>query len=151
MDSFPRGGAPGFVKALNDTTLRIPDWPGNNRLDSITNIIQFSRVAMLLLIPGVKVSLRFNGTAEVRTDSDMAVYCIEGGNLPKIVIKVRIAKAFLHCSKAIVRSGLWESQSQINRKQLATMNEIINDQVPAVHIVWESDEELENRYRDSPY
>lgn len=151
VDASPRGGSPGFVKALDESTLLIPDWPGNNRLDSITNIIQSKSVATLFLIPGVKESLRFNGTAEVRTDSDLLDHCVEGGKVPKIVIKLTIAEAFLHCSKAIMRSRLWESESQINRQQLATMNEMINDQVPAEHVVSETDEEMEKRYRDSLY
>lgn len=151
VDSSPRGGTPGFVKTLGDSTLLIPDWPGNNRLDSITNMIETGNVATLFLIPGVKESLRCNGTAEIRTDRELLDQCKEGDKLPKIVIKITIAEAFLHCSKAIMRSKLWEADSQIDREQMATMNEMINDQVPEDHVVCETQKEMETRYRDSLY
>src|SRR5881397_1300143 len=103
-DVTPRGDQPGFVLVLEDTTLAIPDWPGNNRLDSLSNILLNPRVGLLFLIPGVEETLRINGTAEINTSTELLERWQRNGKRPRAVLVVTIQEAFLHCGKALIRS-----------------------------------------------
>src|ERR1051325_8428371 len=107
-DVTPRGDEPGFVHVLNDSTLAIPDWPGNNRLDSFSNIVVNGQVALLFFIPGVKETLRVNGTAGITMSSDLLNRWDRNGKQPKVAVVVTVLEAFLHCGKALIRSRLWE-------------------------------------------
>jgi len=147
LDASPRGGAPGFVKVLDDNTLLIPDSPGNNRLDTLENIIHTKRLGLLFLIPGVDETLRVNGTAELSTASGDIALCTTEVRAPKLVIRVSVQQAYLHCAKAFMRSKLWESESRIERSQLPTMVDMINEQA-AIEGVFETHEEIMRRYRN---
>ena len=107
-DVSPRGDAPGFVQLLDERTLVVPDRPGNKRLDSVINIIEDGNVALLFMIPGVRETVRVNGTAVVSTDPNLLARFDVDGKLPKLVIVVSVTEAFGHCSKAFRRSKLWE-------------------------------------------
>lgn len=121
MDASPRGGAPGFVKALDAHTLLIPDAPGNNRLDTLENIIATGQLGLLFMIPGVDESLRVNGAARLsRAVAHLQVFAAEK-HAPKLVIEVHVAQAYLHCAKALMRSRLWHATSQVNRSVLPSM------------------------------
>ncbi|CAN1561514.1 COG3576 Predicted flavin-nucleotide-binding protein structurally related to pyridoxine 5'-phosphate oxidase [Burkholderiaceae bacterium] len=147
LDASPRGGAPGFVKVIDDNTLLIPDSPGNNRLDTLENIIHTGRLGLLFLIPGVDETLRVNGVAELSvTPADIA-QCTTEVRAPKLVIRVSVQQAYLHCAKAFMRSKLWDSMSQIERSQLPTMVDMINEQA-AIEGVFETHEEIMRRYRN---
>lgn len=108
-DVSPRGDAPGFVHILDERTLAIPDRPGNNRLDSIINIINQPNMALLFMIPGVLETVRVNGKAIISTDPALLQRFEVNGKLPALVIVVTIEEALGHCSKAFRRSKLWQS------------------------------------------
>lgn len=147
LDASPRGGAPGFVKIVDGNTLLIPDSPGNNRLDTLENIIHTGRLGLLFLIPGVDETLRVNGTAELSMAPADIALCTTEVRAPKLVIRVSVQQAYLHCAKAFMRSKLWESESQIARSQLPTMVDMINEQA-AIEGVFETHEEIMRRYRN---
>lgn len=147
LDASPRGGAPGFVKVLDATQLLIPDSPGNNRLDTLENIIHTGRLGLLFVIPGVEETLRVNGTAHLSVNPADIAKCTTEVRAPKLVIRVEVAQAYLHCAKAFMRSRLWELSSQVERTCLPTMTEMINEQA-AIEGVFETHEEMMLRYRN---
>jgi len=145
MDASPRGGAPGFVKVTADGAILIPDAPGNNRLDSCANIIATRKVGLLFLIPGVDETLRVNGSAVLsREDADLAL-CTDERRAPKLVIRVAVAAAYLHCAKAFMRSKLWDASARIDRDTLPTIGQMISDQT-GVQAPPETREEMARRY-----
>ena len=146
LDASPRGGAPGFVKSVDAHTLLIPDSPGNNRLDTLENIIHTGKVGMLFLIPGMDETLRVNGTACLSDDAADLALCTTEVRAPKLVIKVTVAQAYLHCAKAFMRSKLWDRQSHIERSLLPSMGEMINEQAKMTTPP-ETQEEMLARYR----
>lgn len=143
LDASPRGGLPGFVKTLDDRTLLIPDSPGNNRLDTLENILSAKEVGLLFLIPGMDETLRVNGVASLHTDKQFLELCTSELRSPKLVIQVSVRQAYLHCAKAFMRSRLWDQKSQIARNVMPTMNEMIGSQTG---INSESQEETFKRY-----
>lgn len=145
LDASPRGGEPGFVRVANDRTLLVPDSPGNNRLDTLTNILERGRVGILFLIPGVDETLRVNGTARL-TDSAQALAHFEGERRsPKLAIEVSVREAYLHCAKSLMRAKLWSPDSRIERVRLPTMNQMIHDQIGSADAP-ESQEAMLARY-----
>jgi uncharacterized protein len=145
MDASPRGGAPGFVKSLDDRTLLIPDAPGNNRLDTLENIIAIGKIGLLFMIPGVDETLRVNGAARLScSEQQIRVFSGEKRR-PKLVIEVTVAEAYLHCAKALMRSSLWHASSQVSRSVLPTMGQMINDQT-GIQVPAETREEMLARY-----
>ena len=147
LDASPRGGAPGFVKVMDYNTLLIPDSPGNNRLDTLENIIHTGRLGLLFLIPGVDETLRVNGAADLSVAPADIAQCTTEVRAPKLVIRVNVQQAYLHCAKAFMRSKLWESESRIERSQLPTMVDMINEQA-AIEGVFETHDEIMQRYRN---
>ena len=127
-DVSPRGEAPGFVKILDDTSIAIPDRPGNNRLDTLSNIIENPKVGLIFLIPGFDETLRINGTAEIRDELHLLELFSINNKLPKTAIVVKINQVYLHCAKALIRSKLWQTEGHTNRSLLPTMNTMINEQ-----------------------
>ena len=125
LDCSPKGDAAGFVRILDDKTLAIPDRPGNNRLDGFRNILLDPRIAVLFLIPGIGETLRVNGRASISIDPDLMQSFAVNGKLPRSVLVVHIDTVFFHCSKAIVRSKLWDHATQIERKSLPSTGSII--------------------------
>ena len=150
LDASPRGGSPGFCKVADDHTVLMPDRPGNNRLDSFTNLIQTGRIGLLFFVPGVDEMLRVNGTAELRTDEALCGQCVEQGKAPKGVVTVAVREAYLHCAKAIMRSGLWKIETQVARSVLPSLGQMIHDQSGGVTAV-ESQEAAVARYREQLY
>ncbi|TBR44853.1 pyridoxamine 5'-phosphate oxidase family protein [Marinomonas agarivorans] len=129
VDCSPRGGKAGFVKVVDEHHLLIPDSKGNNRLDSLINIIETGNVGCLFLIPGIDETLRINGTARITTNTDYLSLFREEKNPPKTCLEVEITEVFLHCAKALMRSALWDSDAQIQRPDFPTMGQMINDQI----------------------
>ena len=125
LDCSPKGDAPGFVRILDDKTLAIPDRPGNNRIDSFRNIMGDPRIALLFLSPGIGETLRVNGRASISIDPDLMQSFAVGGKLPRSILIVHIESIYFHCSKAIVRSKLWEEATKIDRKSLPSTGTII--------------------------
>jgi uncharacterized protein len=128
LDNSPRGGDPGFVQVQDAHTLLLPDAPGNNRLDSLENIVNTGELGMLFLIPGVDETLRINGSAQLSIDAEHLQVFAAQSRPPKLVIKVRVRDAYLHCAKAMMRSQLWSPDRQLKRDALPTMGTMIADQ-----------------------
>ncbi len=149
-DVSPKGDRPGFVQVLDDETITIPDRPGNNRLDGYRNIIENPHVGLIFLVPGVNETLRVNGLAEIRDDEDLCARFEVDGKRPRTVLVVRIVEVFLHCAKALVRSGLWDPAAQVERAALPTMSRMINDQA-GLDGPEESQAEMEARYKSQLY
>lgn len=149
-DVSPRGEKPGFVRALDDTTLAIPDRPGNNRLDTFSNLLVNPTVGLIFFIPGVDEVLRINGHAEIRDDEDLRNMFAVNGKLPATVLVVSLKEAYLHCAKAIMRAELWDERAKIDRALLPTMGRMMKDQI-GTDIPVESQEELVARHRSEFY
>ena len=151
-DATPRGGEPGFVKVQDAYTLLLPDWPGNNRLDSLTNIVENPTVGLLFLIPGVDETLRVGGTAQIRTDEALLEPFHTRNKLPLTVLVIHVERAYLHCAKALMRSKLWCEDARLERGALPTANEILRDQSGGgAEEALESQEAMEQRYKGSLY
>ena len=127
LDCSPRGDPAGFVHVLDDKTLLIPDRRGNNRADSLRNIIHDPRVTLLFLIPGVGETVRVNGTAVISTDPALLERFPFRGTLPRSVIVVTADRVYFQCPKALVRSELWNPEKQISRKSLPSTGTIMAD------------------------
>jgi uncharacterized protein len=125
FDCSPKGDAPGFVRVLDDKTLAIPDRPGNNRLDGFRNIVRDPRIGLLFLIPGMGETLRVNGRASISIDPGLMQSFTVNGKLPRSVLIVHIETVYFHCSKAIVRSKLWDEKTKIDRKSLPSTGTIL--------------------------
>ena len=125
LDCSPRGDAPGFLRVHDDKTLLIPDRPGNNRIDSLRNIAAKRRAAVLFLIPGVGETLRAIGDTVVSADPDLARTFAVNGKVPRTVIAIAVRSVFFQCSKAIVRSRLWDEEAKIDRWSLASVGTIL--------------------------
>jgi PPOX class probable FMN-dependent enzyme len=129
LDASPRGEAAGFIKVLDKHTIAIPDRPGNNRLDSLTNIIENPKIGMLLLIPGFKECLRINGSAKIVTNNDLLKKFYHNGKLPKSLILVSIQEVYFHCAKAITRAKIWDSRSHVSRDKMPSLGRILMSQI----------------------
>jgi uncharacterized protein len=125
LDCSPKGDARGFVRILDDKTLAIPDRPGNNRIDGFRNIMRDPRIALLFLIPGVGETLRVNGRAAISIDPELMQSFAVNGKLPRCMLIVHIESIYFHCSKAIVRSKLWDVETKIDRKSLPSTGTIV--------------------------
>lgn len=125
LDCSPKGDPAGFVRVLDDKTLAIPDRPGNNRIDGFRNIVRDPRIALLFLIPGVGETLRVNGRAAISIDPELMQSFAMNGKLPRCVLIVHIDSIYFHCSKAIVRSKLWDEKTKIDRASLPSTGAII--------------------------
>ena len=127
LDVSPRGDPPGFVVVENDRTLLIPDRRGNNRADSLSNLVADPRIALLFLIPGVGETLRVNGRAEISVDAAMLERFPAQGKLPRSVIVVHVERVYFQCPKALVRSDLWNPTKHVERRSLPSSGTILGD------------------------
>ena len=127
LDCSPRGDPAGFVHVIDEKTLLIPDRRGNNRADSLRNILHDPRVALLFLIPGVGETLRVNGRAVISTDPALLERFPFRGTLPRSVIVVTADRVYFQCPKALVRSELWNPEKHIERKSLPSTGTILAD------------------------
>jgi uncharacterized protein len=125
LDCSPRGDPPGFIRVADEHTLLIPDRRGNNRIDSLRNLVHDARVALLFLIPGVGETMRINGHARISTDPNLTESFAMNGKVPKCVLVVTVEKAYFQCTKAIIRSKLWDPASKVDRKTLPTPGSIL--------------------------
>ena len=125
LDCSPKGDAAGFVRIVDEKTLMIPDRPGNNRIDGYRNILRDPHIALLFLIPGIGETLRVNGRAAISIDPELMQSFAVNGKPPRSVLIVHIETIFFHCSKAIVRSKLWDEATKIDRKSLPSTGSII--------------------------
>ncbi len=127
LDCSPRGDLPGFVRVHDETTLMMPDRRGNDRVDSLRNILRDPRVALLFLIPGSGSTLRVNGRAQVSTDADLLASFRMDGKAPRTVIVMTVEEIYFQCARAIVRSDLWNPDKRVDPKTLPTPGQILAD------------------------
>lgn len=127
QDVSPRGDPPGFVKVLDERTLALPDRPGNRRVDSMENILQNPKVGLIFLIPGKTETLRVSGTALIVQDRDLRATMAIREKIPHLAIVVRVEEAFFHCSKSMVRSGLWSCEHWPDLDGLPTLAQTMVD------------------------
>lgn len=156
-DVSPRGDAPGFVQIIDERHLFIPDRPGNNRLDTMTNIVENPQVGLLFLIPGFNDTLRVNGRAQISRNAALTEKSAIKGRVPKVGIVVEVQEAFLHCAKAFIRSGLWNPDNFQSRDEMPSLATMILEQVadedapPTEEELAEADAFIEDNYKTGLY
>ncbi|MBR0839679.1 pyridoxamine 5'-phosphate oxidase family protein [Bradyrhizobium liaoningense] len=124
LDASPRGGPAGFVKVIDPTHLTFADWPGNNRIETMRNLVEDDRVGMLFLFPGLEVFLRINGRGHISTEPDLLAALAERQKTPKAAIVVTIDQVLFHCGKAINRARLWAPDARIDRTALPSVGQM---------------------------
>ena len=154
-DVSPRGDPCGFVKVLDAKTFVIPDRPGNNRLDTQTNILANPAVGILFMIPGFDDTMRVNGTARISCDPDLLALLAVQDRSPTVAIVVTVKEVFIHCAKALRRSKLWDPQAHQHRSVMPSLMKIILDQTGSApadpEAMQKLDANLEQDYRNSMY
>ena len=124
-DASPKGGPPGFVRVLDETRLAIPEFPGNRRLDGVQNLVERPGIGLLFIVPGITETLRVNGVARLTRDPGLSALCAVDGKSPWFVIDVEVRQVFSHCSKAFLRSGLWNPGSWADPSAVASPSRTI--------------------------
>jgi len=150
LDVSPKGDPAGFVEVESDTTLLLPDRPGNNRLDGLMNIVVNPQVALLFLIPTVAETLRVNGRAEVLEDADLCARFAVNGRAPRTVTRITADEIYTHCGKAPIRGGLWKPETWPTDRPVATLGEMIRDHAE-VPVDDTSQSAVDQLYRDTMY
>jgi len=125
LDCSPRGDLPGFVRIHDDRTLMLPDRRGNNRVDSLRNIVRDPRVSLLFLIPGVGFTLRVNGRAHLTASPDLLDSFVMEGKAPRSVTVIAVEEIYFHCARAVMRAGLWNPAKHVDPRSLPTPGEIL--------------------------
>jgi PPOX class probable FMN-dependent enzyme len=155
-DVSPRGDPPGFVQVLDERTLAIPDRPGNNRLDTMLNIVANPSVGLLFFVPGFEDTLRVNGNAALVRDPALLAAATVNGKAPKVMIRVAVEEAFLHCAKALKRARLWDPAARQDRREMPSIARMILEQTACDAAVDEAeaakaDVFVEENYRNELY
>jgi uncharacterized protein len=145
LDVSPKGDTAGFVRVLDNFTLAIPDRPGNNRIDGLLNIVANPQVALLFLIPTVGESLRVNGVATICRQFTV------NGRAPKTVTSVRVQQAFLHCGKALMRSGLWKPESWAKSRPVAGLGDVIHAHTGWMDVPYKTEVDVDRHYKETLY
>jgi PPOX class probable FMN-dependent enzyme len=148
-DVTPKGDKPGFAAILDDSTIAIPDRPGNNRLDTLENIVRSPAVGLLFLIPGMNETLRVNGDARITVDPGLRERLAVDGKEPLSVIVVTVKAAYMHCAKAFMRSDLWKPDTWYERATLPTLGQILRDQLAMTDSAEATDRWLDEEYRQT--
>lgn len=150
-DVSPRGDAPGFVRVLDDHTLFVPDRLGNNRIDSMMNLLHNPHIGLIFFIPGVNETLRINGRARIVLQSELLSESQVDRKTPKSGLLIEVREAFLQCAKALIRSRLWKSDQLLPRNQFPTLGKILVDQIGLTMPVAELDALIDQAYCDKLY
>jgi uncharacterized protein len=151
-DVSPRGDAPGFARVLDANTIAIPDRPGNNRLDTMSNIVADAEVGLLFFIPGIDETLRVNGTARLTRDPELLAAAAVNGREPRMIVLVTVREAFLHCGKALKRSRLWHDDYRVEKKNFPSLGRMIVEQTkPKAITVEQADAVVEEGYVNGLY
>lgn len=151
-DASPRGDAPGFVRVLDDKNIFLPDRPGNNRLDSLTNILSNPGIGLLFMIPGLEETLRVNGKAHIISDITLLKPSIVHKKIPKSGLKITINECYIHCGKVLRRSKIWNNETHIKKGTYPSIGKILVDQQAAPGMsVEELDNFAEKEYKKTLY
>ena len=126
-DISPRGGDPGFVHVLDSHRLALPDRPGNNRVDSLRNLVANPRAALLFFVPGAEETLKVFGTTSLVDADALGIDLVEFGRAPKSVVVLTVQRAYFHCGKAVMRSGLWDPARQVDRSTMTPFGQVLRD------------------------
>jgi PPOX class probable FMN-dependent enzyme len=129
QDVTPRGDPPGSFKVLDEHTVALSDRPGNNRLDTLRNLLENPEIALIFLLPGVNETVRMAGTARFSTDKALLESMAVQGKLPRCAIVVSVRQAYLHCAKALIRSKLWSGEHAAEKGSFPSISRMIGDQV----------------------
>jgi len=146
LDVSPRGDPAGFVRILDERTLLVPDRPGNRIADTLTNLLRDPRIGLLFLIPGVGDTFRVNGTARIVEDAELLAPSTVEGRAPRLGILVAIEEAYTQCSKAVIRSDIWNPERHVDRSELPSSGEILRSLAPEPFDADGYDRERAERY-----
>jgi PPOX class probable FMN-dependent enzyme len=146
LDVSPRGDPAGFVRILDERTLLLPDRPGNKLADTLTNLLADDRIGLLFLIPGVGDSFRVNGRATIVQDDELLAGSAVDGKVPKLGIVVALEEAYTQCSKALIRSDLWNPEHHVDRSELPSAGAILKSVAEAEVDADQYDRERAERY-----
>ena len=146
LDVSPRGDPPGFARVLDDRTLLLPDRPGNKLADSLTNLLEDDRIALLFFIPGIGETFRVNGRARIVDDPELLAASVVEGKAPKLGILVTVEEAYGQCPKALIRSDLWNPEKHVSRDELPSPGEIMRMVADPELDVEEYDRARDERY-----
>lgn len=125
LDCSPRGDVPGFIRVADPRTLILPDRRGNNRIDSLRNVVRDPRVGLMVLIPGIGNALRVNGRAVVEDDPALLATFAVDGKAPRTALVITVGEVYFQCARALIRSGLWRADSHVDPKTLPTPGRIL--------------------------
>jgi uncharacterized protein len=131
-DASPKGDMAGFVTVIDDATLLIPDRLGNNRVDTLGNLVARPGIGLIFFVPGINETLRINGRARVTTDPALLEPCAVNGKVPKSGIVVSVEEVYFHCGKALIRSDLWNPEKQVRRGDFPSLGRILAEQIGGV-------------------
>ena len=150
VDASPKGDAPGFVQVIDDVTLLIPDRLGNNRVDTIGNLLSCPGVGLIFFVPGLRETLRVNGKARITTDPALLESCAVQGKAPRSGILVTAEEVYFHCGKALIRSDLWNPAKHTKQSDFPMLGRIITEQIGEGSAEVE-EQRTEDRYRTHLY
>src|SRR5947209_13333797 len=151
VDCSPRGDAPGFVRVADERTLMIPDRRGNNRIDSLRNIVRDPRVSLLFLVPGVSETFRIIGCARISTDPALCETFVFAGKTPRSVLIVSVERVYFQCGKAVIRSNLWDASRHVERTRLPSNGTILTAITKGEQAGEEYDKAYPARLRETIY
>ena len=149
-DASPKGDAPGFVHVEDDRTLLIPDRLGNNRVDSLQNILTNPHIGLIFFLPGYQETLRVNGKARLSTEPALLAMTAHAGKPPKSVIVVTVEEAYMHCGKALIRSHLWDADRHVEKGAFPSLARVLADQIAGVDVA-ETEDMLTDNYKNELY
>ncbi len=146
FDASPRGGSSGIVQSIDRRTICFADWPGNNKIETLRNIVRNPAVGLMFLFPGLDIFMRINGRAGVTTDVAVLDRLLEGERRPKAAVVVDIDDVYFHCGKAINRAGLWKADNIIDRKSVPSPGAMMKELAKITDM---TAQELEQYYDDA--
>ena len=149
-DASPKGDAPGFVRVIDDTTLLIPDRLGNNRVDTLGNLLARPGIGLIFFVPGINETLRVNGSAKITTDPELLEPLAVNGKTPRSGILISSEEVYFHCGKALIRSDLWNPDKHVKRSDFPSLGRILADQIGGISIE-ESERFTAESYRTRLY
>ena len=147
----PRGDGPGFMKVMDDVTLIMPDRIGNNKVESFSNIVENQKVALIFFIPGIPETLRIFANASITTDQEWLKFAQVGKAPVKTGLVMTITKSYFHCGKALIRSKLWEKESQIEKSVFPPFGKILKEEAKLAASQEEVEDDLQDEYKNELY